>query len=156
MNKISNYFKYIYYYVNVKDSYLLIIIPHFVYLFCICLSHYSYSSSPRKISLIFPFPERTGGSLFWTTMVPYTCFYFCTITPCLIVSVCVCVCLLIYLCINLRLEHCGFLSRVSFKSLCLLSPTSLIDTMVSRVPKWPHNLCPLVLCSWLSYIIWQR
>lgn len=91
MNKISNYFKYIYYYVNVKDSYLLIIIPHFVYLFCICLSHYSYSSSPRKISLIFPFPERTGGSLFWTTMVPYTCFYFCTITPCLIVSVCVCV-----------------------------------------------------------------
>ena len=127
-----------------------------VFVYLINLIHPSRNTSPRKLSLIFPFPERTGAPF---SELPWCLIHasiFALITPCLTVSVCVCVCLLIFLCTNLRLEHCGFLSRVSFKSLCLLFPTSLIETMVSRVPIWPHNLCPLVLCSWLSYIIWQE
>lgn len=137
MNKMSKECKYIYIILSVEDiSYLLMTVPltlHICSLFgnLSKLTYPSRTTSSRKLSLMFTFPERTGDS-FWITMVPYICFYIFAYCP---------IFNYVFMCLflpQLELEHRGSLACVSFQTLCWSCPVSSINTMVSRIhPRWP-------------------
>lgn len=126
-NKISKYYKYIT--ENVEDIIYPLIIILSLYIICsvsvnlINLTYLSRTISSRKLSLIFAFPERTGGFFFQTTMVPYT--YFCVCTYLLIFN-CVFMCLFLY---QLGSEQCRLLLHTSFKILGLFCPISFMNTI---------------------------
>lgn len=126
---------------------------HSAYLFCICWSYESCSSFKRNLFReapcdLFSFPKEIGGSFFWTIMVPYVCFCIWTYHLCLIVY--------LFISTPAELGHCEFLAHVSVKALCLWCQTSLTETMVSKVQRWPKDLYPLSeLCSWFSSLYWK-
>ena len=149
MNKISKYFEYIT--KNIKGIICWSSPLTFVYPFCICCYYYFFIfghitcgisvSRPgmetikapavkwrvltiemREVPAFVNQKELGAPSFKLSWCFTHAC-NFALITPYLTISVCVC--LFIYLCTNLRLEHRGFHSHVSFKS-CLLSLTSAV------------------------------
>lgn len=64
-----------------------------------------------------------------------------------------CVSMCLFISTTSELWHCGFISCFCVKALCLLCPTYLTDTMVSRIQRWPKDLYPLGAMLMIKFII---
>lgn len=134
--------------VHVKDTtYLLVILPHFVYLLFANLIIFIFQVIPLLTRSLWFFPfqgelQAPFSALPWCLIQAST---FALIIPHLTVFV------FTFLSLHQLEDRTMWIPFTCFFGVILLihpASLTLIEKMVSRVQRWPHNLCPPVLCSW--------